>query len=92
MQRTGADAPGVLLREAGRAEEAEAEYREAISLDPQDPKAQINLGSLLREAGRSLPANVGETLPPLKLGKGGEIRYNDERDGTAREGDIGSEG
>lgn len=49
---------GNLLRALGRAEEACASYREALSLDPDHANAWANLGNGLHEAGRS-PEAIG---------------------------------
>lgn len=43
--------------QTGRYEEAVAEYREAVRLDPEDADALVKLGLLLRELGRDEEAN-----------------------------------
>ncbi len=46
----------VLLEETGRNEEAEKEYREAISLVPEDADTHYQLAVLLEETGRKKEA------------------------------------
>lgn len=43
---------GVLFHEQGRREEAAAEYRKAVQIDPEDPEGYNNLGTILKEEGR----------------------------------------
>ena len=43
---------GIVLRFAGRKDDAIAAYREALKLDADDPKIHANLGTTLRELGR----------------------------------------
>jgi Flp pilus assembly protein TadD len=43
---------GVILQEAGRLDEAEASYRQAIALKPGYAEAHNNLGNSLRDLGR----------------------------------------
>jgi len=48
---------GDVLREAGRLAEAEAEYREAIRLDPDHVYSHTSLGNVLYDAG--VPRRAG---------------------------------
>jgi Flp pilus assembly protein TadD len=42
----------------GRTEDAEAEYREALRINPDDAEAHYNLGNLLKETGRTEDAEA----------------------------------
>jgi predicted O-linked N-acetylglucosamine transferase (SPINDLY family) len=64
---------GVLLREAGLGEEAEAAYRQAIALNPECGEAQFNLGTLLEYLNRTDEA-VAQWESMLDSGPPGEPR------------------
>ncbi len=60
------------LMTAGRAQEAEAEYRRALELNPRTPETWSNLGLLLQQNGR-----LAQAIPNLR--KAVELRPNDAR-------------
>ena len=75
-----------LLKEAGRGAEAEAELREAIGLDPEDPRAHHHLASLLSRRGERAEAQkelrIHEILRQLVDSKARRFRLDVE--GTLR--------
>ena len=55
---------GILLKETGRTEDAEAEYREALRINPDYAEAHGNLGILFSETG-----NKEEAKKALEIAK-----------------------